>query len=94
MHPLNINIVRLYTSFTSNSVEVKINYMTWQRKFMLKFLTNISLNWFGLTFIKSEVNLYYIAYALSVAIVAFIFVNADVLYVFITFLYGLAIHHF
>ena len=46
-HPLNVRIVRLYMFFMSHYVEVKINYMTWQRKCMLNFLTNISLNWFA-----------------------------------------------
>ena len=47
-----------------------------------------------LTFIKSDFSLYYTAYLLSVDIVAFIFLNEDIFYVFIALLYELAIQHF
>ena len=47
-----------------------------------------------MTFIKSNFNLYYIAHLLSVDTVAFIFLNADIFYVFIALLYDLAIQHF
>ena len=60
---------------------------------MLKTFDQYFIKLICLTFIKSDFNLYYIAYLLSVDMVAFIILNADIFYVFIALLYDRAIQH-